>query len=60
MCKADREVRPIFFNKTHYLHCTYHGKKKRKYSVDNGFIHSHDTMRIKTHGGKYHGKKKQT
>ena len=22
MCKADREVRPIFFNKTHYLHCT--------------------------------------
>ena len=30
------------------------------YSVDNGFIHSHDTMRIKTHGGKYHGKKKQT
>ena len=23
MCKADREVRPIFFNKTHYLHCTY-------------------------------------
>lgn len=23
MCKADREVRPIFFNKTHYLHCTF-------------------------------------
>ena len=22
MYKADREVRPIFFNKTHYLHCT--------------------------------------
>lgn len=26
MCKADREVRPIFFNKTHYLHCTKLGR----------------------------------
>ena len=36
------------------------GEAVTRYSVDNGFIHSHDTMRIKTHGGKYHGKKKQT
>ena len=29
MYKADREVRPIFFNKTHYLHCTASRRTKR-------------------------------